>query len=152
MGPIGAASEMAPLTGDPTEEGFNMELLTRQDPMVFFSEIHFFEDELNDFGHCAVNVKLRVMKEFFFLLLRYTLRVDGVLVRVRDVRLMHEFSKDYMLKELQLREKSFGEFSSTEPGVAGSFYDHPDALWGSMKVVRQEMVRVPLPPVMSSSP
>ena len=35
-----------------------MELLTRQDPMVFFSEIHFFEDELNDFGHCAVNVKL----------------------------------------------------------------------------------------------
>ena len=41
---------------------------------------------------CVVVVMQRVMPTSFFLLLRFFLRVDGVLIRINDTRLYHEVS------------------------------------------------------------
>lgn len=40
----------------------------------------------------------------FFVLLRFFLRVDGVLLRINDTRLYHEFNEDYIVREITSRE------------------------------------------------
>ncbi|XP_078265292.1 TIP41-like protein isoform X2 [Rhinoraja longicauda] len=51
------------------------------------------------------NLKLkRVMPSSFFVLLRFFLRVDGVLIRTNDTRVYHEADKNYLLSEYSSRE------------------------------------------------
>lgn len=40
----------------------------------------------------------------FYILLRYFLRIDNVLLRVNDTRIYNEFGKDYLLLEYTSRE------------------------------------------------
>ena len=40
----------------------------------------------------------------FFILLRYFLRVDNVMLRVNDTRIYHEFGQRYLLREYTSRE------------------------------------------------
>lgn len=44
------------------------------------------------------------MPSSFFVLLRYFLRVDNVMVRVNDTRYFHDFSTDYILREYSNKE------------------------------------------------
>jgi type 2A phosphatase activator TIP41 len=44
------------------------------------------------------------MRDSFFILMRYFLRVDNIMVRVQDVRIFHQIGKDYMLREFSRRE------------------------------------------------
>lgn len=44
------------------------------------------------------------MPNSFFILLRYFLRVDNVMIRVNDTRIYHEFDQNYMLREFTSRE------------------------------------------------
>ncbi len=46
----------------------------------------------------------RAMPSGFFVLLRYYLRVDDVLIRINDTRLYYEKEKDYILREYTSRE------------------------------------------------
>jgi type 2A phosphatase activator TIP41 len=73
--------------------------------MKFFEEVLLFEDELHDHGVSSLSVKIRVMPSSFFLLLRFFLRIDGVLIRMNDTRLYHEADKTYMLREYTSRER-----------------------------------------------
>jgi len=73
---------------EPTHK-INMQELTRPDPILFFSEIPLFEDELHDNGSSQLTVRIRVMPQCIFILLRFTLRVDNVLFRMFDTRLYH---------------------------------------------------------------
>jgi len=66
--------------------------LTRPDPILFYSEITLFEDELHDNGSSTFSVRVRVMPTCLFLLARLLLRVDGVLFRMHDTRIYHDFS------------------------------------------------------------
>ncbi|KIJ37389.1 hypothetical protein M422DRAFT_178102 [Sphaerobolus stellatus SS14] len=66
--------------------------LTRQDPILFYAEVPLYEDELHDNGMSQVTVRVRVMPGAFFLLARFTLRVDNVLFRTYDTRIYHSFS------------------------------------------------------------
>ncbi|KAF9450659.1 TIP41-domain-containing protein [Macrolepiota fuliginosa MF-IS2] len=77
--------------------------LTRPDPILFYAEIPLFEDELHDNGSSALLVRIRVMPTCFFILSRFTLRVDGVLFRTFDTRIYHSFSSD---PPLLIRETS----------------------------------------------
>ena len=121
----------------PTDDEFDLARLMRQDiPIVCFSQITLFEDELSDFGDCKCSVKLvslfvcvfvcrhlphhvgmvneqRVMPDFFFVLYRYFLRVDGVIARVVDARYFHDFSMPYMLCETCEREKKFADYPTS---------------------------------------
>ena len=83
-------------------------MLRRTDiPILWSDELSLFEDELHDNGVSRVTVKCRVMPTCIFVLLRFWLRVDGVLIRIRDTRLFHDLSKSYLLREYTEREATF---------------------------------------------
>lgn len=44
------------------------------------------------------------MPSSFFLLLRYFLRVDNVMLRINDTRLFYEFGQEHLLREFTSRE------------------------------------------------
>lgn len=46
----------------------------------------------------------RVMPTSFFILLRYFLRIDNVMLRVNDTRIYHEFGDNYLLREFTSKE------------------------------------------------
>ncbi|KAL1839738.1 hypothetical protein VTJ49DRAFT_1204 [Mycothermus thermophilus] len=84
-----------------------IELLKRRDPILFADEVVLYESELDDNGISAVTVKLRVMQERMLLLCRLFMRLDGVLVRVRDTRVYVEFGTEEVIREYTAREDKF---------------------------------------------
>nr|KAF6291859.1 TOR signaling pathway regulator [Myotis myotis] len=59
----------------------------------------------------------RVMPSSFFLLLRFFLRIDGVLIRMNDTRLYHEADKTYMLREYTSRESRIANLMHVPPSL-----------------------------------
>ncbi|KAK4886680.1 hypothetical protein RN001_002951 [Aquatica leii] len=93
-----------PVSTEPTEERINIERLKEREKILFYHELMLFEDELHDNGIASCTVKIRVMPSSFFVLLRYFLRVDGVLVRINDTRYFHDFATNYVLREYTNKE------------------------------------------------
>ncbi|KAJ2344025.1 Tap42 interacting protein, partial [Coemansia sp. RSA 2671] len=58
---------------------------------------------------------VRVMPSGFFVLQRYFLRVDGVLFRIYDSRVFHQFGTDYLTREFSTRESSVKDIASLIP-------------------------------------
>ncbi|XP_019731803.1 TIP41-like protein isoform X2 [Hippocampus comes] len=107
-----------------TTERINLEKLRAREQIVFFDEVLLFEDELHDHGVSMISVKIRVMPTSFFTLLRFFLRVDGVLIRINDTRLYHEAGQKYMLREFCTRESNIAELKSVPP----SLYTDPNEI------------------------
>ncbi|XP_035985256.1 TIP41-like protein isoform X3 [Fundulus heteroclitus] len=102
-----------------TEERIDIEKLKAREHIMFFEEVLLFEDELHDHGVSMISVKIRVMPSSFFLLQRFFLRVDGVLIRINDTRLYYEDGRDYMLREFSTRENTIAELKKClEEGAA----------------------------------
>ncbi|KAM8834602.1 TIP41-like protein [Synchiropus picturatus] len=101
--------EDAQMKVNPTSERIDMEKLKAREQIMFFEEVLLFEDELHDHGVSMISVKIRVMPTSFFLLMRFFLRVDGVLIRINDTRLYHEAGKSYMLREFSTRESNIAD-------------------------------------------
>ncbi|KAG8437758.1 hypothetical protein GDO86_008458 [Hymenochirus boettgeri] len=99
----------------PTSERINTEKLKAREQIMFFEDVLLFEDELHDHGVSSLSVKIRVMPSSFFLLLRFFLRVDGVLIRMHDTRLYYEADKTYMLREYTSRESKISALSHVPP-------------------------------------
>ncbi|KAM3920715.1 TIP41-like protein [Leptodactylus fuscus] len=99
----------------PTTERINTEKLKTREEIKFFEEVLLFEDELHDHGVSSLSVKIRVMPSSFYLLLRFFLRVDGVLIRMNDTRLYHESDKTFMLREYTSRESKISNLSHVPP-------------------------------------
>lgn len=99
----------------PTTERIDTEKLKAREQIMFFEEVLLFEDELHDHGVSSLSVKIRVMPSGFFLLLRFFLRVDGVLIRMNDTRLYHESDKMFMLREYTSRESKISNLSQVPP-------------------------------------
>lgn len=49
------------------------------------------------------------MASGYFILLRFYLRVDGVLVRVHDTRIYCDYTKNYLLREYSVRECPYNQ-------------------------------------------
>lgn len=92
-----------------TKERIDMEQLKVKEKIFFYEDVILFEDELADNGTAKLNVKMRVMQSGFFLLLRFFLRVDGVLVRINDTRIYHKAGSSYMLREYSSKERKIEE-------------------------------------------
>ena len=74
------------------ESGMRMALLTDQAvPILFFDEIVLYEDDLHDNGQVQYTIKLRIMPTCAYILARLWVRVDNVLVRVRETRVLVDF-------------------------------------------------------------
>lgn len=87
-----------------TEERINMEKLKIPETISFFDEVSLFDDELSDHGISCLSVKIRVMPSSFYILQRFFLRVDNVVIRVNDTRIYYELNKSYLIREYTERE------------------------------------------------
>jgi type 2A phosphatase activator TIP41 len=91
-------------------------LLRRMDiPILFFEDVILFEDELDDNGIASYRVRVRVMPGLLFVLARYFLRVDDVLVRVYDTRYYHKFCSNVLVRERSVREAPFETLKGSLP-------------------------------------
>ncbi|KAK4106172.1 TIP41-domain-containing protein [Parathielavia hyrcaniae] len=93
--------------GEGEEEGIPLELLKRRDPILFADEVVLYESELDDNGISVMSVKVRVMEQRMLLLCRLFMRLDGVVVRVRDTRVYVDFAKEVVIREYTAREDKF---------------------------------------------
>ncbi|KAL6910555.1 TIP41-like family domain-containing protein [Trichoderma evansii] len=91
----------------PTEKQIPIELLKRRDPMLFFDEVVLYESELDDNGISLYSAKLRVHEKRMLLLVRLFMRLDNVLVRLRDTRVYVDFETDEVLREYTEKESKF---------------------------------------------
>ncbi|XP_041973130.1 TIP41-like protein [Aricia agestis] len=87
-----------------TEEPIDFELLKKKDQILFYHDLTLFEDELHDHGVSKLSVKIRVMPSYWYILLRYFLRVDDVMVRSHETRMLHKLESNYVLREFTAKE------------------------------------------------
>ncbi|XP_030601612.1 TIP41-like protein [Archocentrus centrarchus] len=124
-----------------TAERIDMEKLKAREHIMFFDEVLLFEDELHDHGVSMLSVKIRVMPTSFFLLMRFFLRVDGVLIRINDTRLYHEAGKVYMLREFSTRESKIAELKN----VPAPLYTDPNEIAQHLTLKLTECEKLDLP-------
>ncbi|KAK7107324.1 TIP41-like protein [Littorina saxatilis] len=89
-----------------TSEHIDIEKLKQRERICFYDDIVLFEDELSDNGCSILSVKIRVMPTSFFVLLRFFMRVDQVMVRIADTRIYHETSWNYILREYTCKDET----------------------------------------------
>jgi type 2A phosphatase activator TIP41 len=93
----------------PSESPIPLELLKRPDPIHFFDEVMLYEDELADNGIAMLSCKIRVMPQRLLLLVRFFMRLDDVVFRIRDTRVYVEFGSDEVIREYSAREAPYEE-------------------------------------------
>lgn len=91
------------------EDRIDLVALQARDPILFYDEVVLYEDELSDNGVSLLTAKVRVMPNCWFLLLRFWLRVDGVLMRLRDTRMHSYFQNGDSNFPTVLRERCIRE-------------------------------------------
>ncbi|XP_033635774.1 TIP41-like protein [Asterias rubens] len=123
-----------------SEQKIDMEKLKVREKIHFYEEMTLFEDELADNGSASLIVKMRVMQSCFFVLLRFFLRVDDVLVRINDTRIFHEAGESYILREFSTREKGIPELT-----VVPSLYSNPTELAEHLDITVQQYERIDFP-------
>ncbi|KAL8732031.1 MAG: hypothetical protein Q9166_002983 [cf. Caloplaca sp. 2 TL-2023] len=92
---------------EPSNRAIPLELLKRPDPIIFFDEVMLYEDEMADNGITLLSCKLRVMPARLLLLCRFFLRLDGVMLRIRDTRVYIEFETGEVIREYTAREDKY---------------------------------------------
>jgi glutaredoxin len=89
------------------ESGMRLSLLTDTSvPILFFDEIMLFEDDLHDNGQVQYSIKLRVMPSCAYILGRLWVRVDNVILRTRETRVLLDFmaAKPLVYRDITWRE------------------------------------------------
>ena len=99
----------------------DLKKLMQPDPILFYDELVLFEDELADNGVAMLTVRVRVMPTCFLVLQRFFLRVDGVMVRINDTRLYHEFGSHHLIREYSSRDASYDELRTRLPPSKGEY-------------------------------
>ncbi len=111
-------------------------LLMERDPILFFDELTLYESELDDNGLMSVTVKVRVMPRCWYVLMRHWMRVDGVLIRLRETRFFHRIaaggsgrdSPCVVVRESARREETFeGLRTRGAPSEPGQYPDADEA-------------------------
>ena len=83
------------------------DLLSRPDPILFFDAVDLYEDELADNGIGLLNIKIRMMPDRLLLLSRFFLRLDGVIVRIRDTRVYIEHAEVRVIRQYTAKEEKY---------------------------------------------
>ncbi|KAL5561328.1 hypothetical protein UlMin_031075 [Ulmus minor] len=137
------------LQWDDCKEQIDLAALTAKEPILFYDEVVLYEDELADNGVSLVTVKVRVMPSSWFLLLRFWLRVDGVLMRLRDTRMHCVFGSDLVnpiiLRENCWREATFQSLSAKGHPSDSAAYSDPSIISQWLPIIKQktQMLKIP---------
>ena len=108
-------------------------MLTARDPILFFDELTLYESELDDNGLMSLTVKVRVMPRCWYVLMRHWMRVDGVLIRLRETRFFHRVGTppgegSVVVRESARREETFeGLRMRGAPSEPGQYPDADEA-------------------------
>lgn len=92
---------------EPSTKPIPLELLKRPDPILFFDEVMLYEDEMADNGITLYSCKVRVMPQRLLLLCRFFMRLDNVLLRIRDTRVYVEFGTGEVIREYVAKEEKY---------------------------------------------
>ncbi|RHY13590.1 hypothetical protein DYB25_001021, partial [Aphanomyces astaci] len=87
-----------------TTERIDFEKLKVREDILWMEDVSLYEDELHDHG---VSIYSRVMPSGFYVLARYWMRLDNVVVRLNETRIHHVFGKDFLLREYTAKEVTF---------------------------------------------
>jgi len=95
-----------------TKEGtVDIEGMIRKYPRpICYEIVDLYEDDLHDNGTCFLKAKVYVTEAGWAGLLRFFVRVDGVMARVLDTRFQHYFGDRHVLRERSWREGSWEDF------------------------------------------
>ena len=96
---------------EPSDTPIPLELLRRPDPILFYDDVMLYEDEMADNGITMLSCKIRVMPARMLFLCRFFMRLDNVLLRIRDTRLYIEFATGEVIREYVARENTYEEVS-----------------------------------------
>ncbi|GLT47338.1 hypothetical protein SLA2020_210430 [Shorea laevis] len=146
---IGEVSEISSgLHWEDTEEKLDLVALALKEPILFYDEVVLYEDELADNGVSLLTVKVRVMPSYWFLLLQFWLRVDGVLMRLRDTRMHCVFDKNadpVIIRERCWRESTFQALSAKGYPTDSASYADPSIISQRLPVImhKTEKLRIP---------
>lgn len=86
-------------------------MLGKDNPILHYGEVTFYEDEYGDRGYTKSNVRYRVQNDCFLVLLRSYVRVDYVCVRILDTRIFHKFGSDKLIRDFTCLEASYSELA-----------------------------------------
>lgn len=110
--PAGPGAELILISDDNDESAqIPFEKLRRPDPILLFDDVVLYEDELADNGIAVLSVKIRVMPERLLVLQRFFLRLDGVVIRIRDTRVYIDFTTGEVIREYVSREEKYADVS-----------------------------------------
>ncbi|KAJ8676503.1 hypothetical protein QAD02_012290 [Eretmocerus hayati] len=129
-----------------TEEQINLEKLKQKEKILFYADLTLFEDELHDNGIASLSVKMRAMPGTLYILLRYFLRLDGVMLRINDTRIYHEFGKGYLLREYTSKEAKVADIK-----VHPSLFIQPNEIANHLPLVYRSNQKLIVPQGASSS-
>ena len=91
---------------------------------MFFDDVMLYEDEMADNGITMLSIKIRVMPQRLLLLSRFFMRLDNVLVRMRDTRVYVDFGTREVIREYVAKEDRYE--TVREVGCLQSFLDNAD--------------------------
>ncbi|XP_065871239.1 TIP41-like protein isoform X1 [Euphorbia lathyris] len=134
-------SETSSLCWEDCKEQIDVVALASKEPILFYDEVVLYEDELADNGVSLLTVKVRVMPSCWFLLLRFWLRVDGVLMRLRDTRMHCVFSDSgnpIILRESCWRETTFQSISAKGYPSDSAAYSDPSSISQRLPIISQK--------------
>lgn len=130
-----SSSEVAPVAAEaagrqfsPTDKQIPIELLKRRDPILFFDEVVLYESELDDNGISVYSAKLRVHEKRMLLLCRLFMRLDSVLVRIRDTRIYVDFETDEVIRDYTEKEAGFADIKQVRNGSQPCVKPHHESL------------------------
>ncbi|KAI8622821.1 TIP41-like family-domain-containing protein [Chytriomyces sp. MP71] len=115
----GQSGESDPRSFVETTERIDVDMLKRNEPILWYDEVVLYEDELADNGACMLTARVRVMPSCFLILLRFFLRVDNVLFRIHDTRIFHAFDSPHILREYSTRECNYARVLARVPAAGG---------------------------------
>ncbi|KVH93321.1 TIP41-like protein [Cynara cardunculus var. scolymus] len=116
------------------EEQINVVALASKEPILFYDEVILYEDELADNGVSLLTVKV--------------LRVDGVLMRLRDTRILCTFSentKPVILREICWRESTFKALASKGYPSDSASYNDPNVISQRLPIVLHKTQKLKVP-------
>ncbi|CAK7330027.1 unnamed protein product [Dovyalis caffra] len=129
------------------EEQIDVVALASKEPILFYDEVVLYEDELADNGVSLLTVKVRVMPSSWFLLLRFWLRVDGVLMRLRDTRMhcaFNDSANPVVLRESCWREATFQALAAKGYPTDSASYSDPSIISQRLSVIMQKSQKLKL--------
>eukprot|EP00299_Pterocystis_sp_00344_P015529 c7763_g1_i1.p1 GENE.c7763_g1_i1~~c7763_g1_i1.p1 ORF type:complete len:649 (+),score=116.87 c7763_g1_i1:35-1948(+) len=128
-----------------TEHTIPYALLKQREPILWYDEVTLFDAELNDFGVSSYSMKVRVMSSCIFVLARFWMRLDGVMLRVWDTRIFHLFGAREVLFEVSRKQGTVEQVNQKlgEEKPAAFFRD-PQNFVEHLEVKRQKTLSLSL--------